>query len=80
MNNNQRLREYMKAHNLSYQDIARICRVTVPTVDKWLLPESSDKFQEMPDKYLKLFEKKMSRGGWDSNYSVESEKITFLYN
>lgn len=64
MNNNQRLQEHMKTYKLSFLDVTRFCRVTLPTVDKWLQPDTSDQYQEMPDKYPDLLETKLTRGGW----------------
>ena len=64
MNNNQRLGEYMKKHKLSYLDVTRLCGVTLPTVDKWLKPDSSEQFQEMSDTYLDLLETKLRCTGW----------------
>jgi len=61
MTNNQRLRDYMTEYKLSYPDVSRLCNVTVPTVDKWLQPETSTEYQEMPDKSLDMFVKKLSR-------------------
>jgi len=63
MNNNQRLRERMKEHKPSYLDVIRICQVTLPTVDKWLQPETSYKYQEMSDKYMDLLETELTRRG-----------------
>ena len=64
MNNNQRLREHMKKYKLSYLDVKRLCVVTLPTVDKWLQPDSSEQFQEMSDTYLDLLETRLKRTGW----------------
>ena len=64
MNNNQRLREHMKKHKLSYLDVTRLCGVTLPTVDKWLQADSSEQYQEMLDTYLDLLETKLRRTGW----------------
>jgi len=66
LNNNQRLQKYMEQCKLSLQDVSRLCRVSVPTVDKWLKPETSEEFQAMPDKYINLIESKLAHG-WAKN-------------
>jgi len=62
MNNNQRLRDYMEEYHLTYPDVARLCNVTVPTVDKWLQLETSADYLTMPDNSLDIFVKKIARG------------------
>lgn len=62
MTNNQRLRDYMTEYKLSYPDVSRLCNVTVPTVDKWLQPETSANYQEMPRNSLDMLVKMIYRG------------------
>ncbi len=64
MNNNQHLREHVKKHKLSYLAVARLCGVTLPTVDKWLQPDTSEQFQEMPENCMDLLETKLRHTGW----------------
>ena len=52
----------MEQRQLSLQDVSRFCRVSVPTVDKWLKPETSEEFQDMTDKYINLLESKLAHG------------------
>jgi len=61
MNNNQRLRDYMAEYKLTYPDVARLCNVTVSSVNKWLQPETSAEYQKMPDNSLEIFVKKLSQ-------------------
>lgn len=62
LNNNQRLQKHMEQCQLSLQDVSRLCRVSVPTVDKWLKPETSEKFRDMADKFINLLESKIDHG------------------
>ena len=64
MTNNQKLRELMDAHKLTYRDVQRLLssehgKVSFSTVNGWLCAPGSVKHRNMPGPMLELLEIKL---------------------
>lgn len=53
---NARLREIIKAEDLTRPEVAQITQTTKSAVDQWLRPPELENYREMHDRYLRLLE------------------------
>ncbi len=63
MNNRDRLIDLMSEHQLERLQIAELVSVDRETVDRWLLPHESPRFEAVPDMALELLALKLARDG-----------------
>jgi hypothetical protein len=60
MNNRDRLIDFMADYKLERRDIAELVLVDRDTVDRWLLPPSSNRRNDIPDMAIELLSLKLA--------------------
>jgi len=59
MNNRERLFDIVSEYKLEKREIAELVKVTVETVEHWMVSHESHHFEEMPDMAIELLELKL---------------------
>ena len=54
MNNRDQLIDLMRSHGLERREVASLLRVSIDTVQRWLLPLESRHREEVPDMAIEL--------------------------
>ncbi|MBI4694766.1 MAG: hypothetical protein HY749_12170 [Gammaproteobacteria bacterium] len=60
MNNRDRLIDFMSDYKLERRDIAELVLVDRDTVDRWLLPPSANRRNDIPDMAIELLSLKLA--------------------
>ncbi len=59
MNNRERLFDLISEYKLEKREIAELVKVTVETIESWMVSHESHHFEEMPDMAIELLELKL---------------------
>lgn len=54
MNNRDQLIDLMRSHELERREVASLLRVSIDTVQRWLLPVESKHREDVPDMAIEL--------------------------
>ena len=54
MNNRDQLIDLMRSHGLERREVASLLRVSIDTVQRWLLPVESKHREDVPDMAIEL--------------------------